>query len=413
MGPVSTHPGRENAQNVGRMAGKVLISGAGIAGCCLAWWLQKYGYAVTLVEQASGPRDGGYVIDFWGLGYDVAETMGLLDELRRHDLRVREFRIVDREGCRVSGFNQKALQDLTGGRMMSLQRSAVASALYQAVNDRITVRFGESVTGIEAGSEGVDVRFREGDPAHFDLVIGADGLHSAVRRLTFGEQARFERFLGYYVAAFSTQGYRHRDPRVYVAYGEPGRQIWRITLGEDRTVFLLVFAEANALAVAVHEPSRLKSILAQRYAGGGWETADMLRALEAAPDLYFDRVSQIVMPQWSKGRIALIGDACACPSLLAGEGSAMAMAEAYTLAGELHASGGDHATAFQAYERRLRAYVERKQKGARGFAASFVPRTAAGLWLRNLSIDAVSRLGLTRLLFGPQLSDRIKLNDYR
>lgn len=139
----------------------------------------------------------------------------------------------------------------------------------------------------------------------------------------------------------------------------------------------------------------------------------MLRALESSTDLYFDRVSQIVMPQWSKGRIALIGDACACPSLLAGEGSAMAMAEAYTLAGELDAAGEDYERAFQAYEQRLRPYVERKQKGARGFASSFVPKSTWGLWLRSMILNAVTRLGLTRLLFGAQLRDRMKLENYR
>ena len=139
----------------------------------------------------------------------------------------------------------------------------------------------------------------------------------------------------------------------------------------------------------------------------------MLAALETATDVYFDRVSQIAMPAWSKGRIALIGDACACPSLLAGEGSAMAMAEAYTLAGELDRAGGDHVRAFAAYEQRLRRYVERKQKGARGFAASFVPKSNPGLWLRNFSIEAANRLNLTSLLFGSQINDRITLETYR
>lgn len=394
------------------MSGSILVSGGGIAGCCVAWWLQRCGYAVTIVEQAAEPRDGGYVIDFWGLGYDVAEKMGLLDDLREHDLAVRDFRIVDRGGRRISGFDQGALQDLTHGRIMSLQRSALASTLYRALNDRVTVRFGDCVTSLDESVDGVDVRFHHGAPARFDLVIGADGLHSAVRRLVFGEESKFERFLGYHVAAFSAPGYGYRDPHAYVTYGEAGRQIWRITLNEDTAVFLLVFAEANALAVPMHDASRQKDVLKCLYAGSGWETIDMLHALAAANDLYVDRVSQIVMPRWTSGRIALIGDACACPSLLAGEGSAMAMAEAYTLAGELVVAGGDHGRAFQAYEQRLRPYVERKQKGARGFASSFVPKTAAGLWLRNLSINAVTWFGLTRLLFGPQLGDPMKLRDY-
>jgi 2-polyprenyl-6-methoxyphenol hydroxylase-like FAD-dependent oxidoreductase len=368
---------------------------------------------VTLVEQAPEPRAGGYVIDFWGLGYDVAEKMGVLDELRRHDLNVQEFRIVDRDGRRISGFNQGAVQELMKGRGMSLPRSALASALYEAVKDRVEVRFGNSVTGLEDGPRGVHVTLREGEPQTFDLVIGADGLHSAVRRLCFGEEARFERFLGYYVAAFTAHGYRFRDPHAYVTYGEPGRQIWRITVDEGSTVFMLVFAEPDPHTAPIHDSSRQKEILLRLYTGGGWETEEMLHALQASTDLYFDRVSQIVMPSWTKGRVSLIGDACACPSLLAGEGSAMAMAEAYTLAGELDVAQGNHASAFEMYEQRLRPYVERKQKGARNFAASFVPRSAYGLWLRNASINVANRLGLVRLLFGAQMTSGIKLQNYR
>ena len=395
------------------MSGTVLVSGAGVAGTCLAWWLDRCGYGVTLVEQAPAPRTGGYVIDFWGLGYDVAEKMGVLDELRRHDLNVQEFRIVDRGGRRISGFNQGAVQELIKGRGMSLPRSALASALYEAVKDRVDVRFGNGVIRLEDSPRGVHVKFREGEPQTFDLVIGADGLHSAVRRLCFGEETQFERFLGYYVAAFTAQGYPFRDPHAYVTYGEPGRQIWRITVDEDSTVFMLVFAEPDPHSAPIHDSSRQKEILVRLYSGGGWETEEMLLALQATTDLYFDRVSQIVMPSWTKGRVALIGDACACPSLLAGEGSAMAMAEAYTLAGELDVAQGNHASAFEMYEQRVRPYVERKQKGARGFAASFVPRSAYGLWLRNASINVANRFGLIRLLFGAQMSSGIELQNYR
>ena len=202
-------------------------------------------------------------------------------------------------------------------------------------------------------------------------------------------------------------------PDAYVTYGEPGRQIWRITVDEDTTVFMLVFAESDPHAAPVHDASRQKEVLTRLYSGGGWETDEMLRALQASTDLYFDRVSQIVMPSWTKGRVALIGDACACPSLLAGEGSAMAMAEAYTLAGELVVAQGDHASAFEIYEQRLRPYVERKQKGARDFAASFVPRSAYGLWLRNATINAANRLGLIQLLFRAQMRTGIELQNYR
>lgn len=395
------------------MPSKVLISGAGIAGCTLAWWLDRYGYDVTVVEHAAEPRRGGYVLDFWGLGYEVADRMGLVAELRALDLAVEEFRIVDTRGRRVSGIDQRALGELTGGRVFSLQRSALAKTLYEAVKDKVAIRFGDSVTALEQAPDAVSVRFRHAQPAQFDLVIGADGLHSAIRTIAMGVEPGFEHFLGYCVGAFTAKGYPHRDPHAYVTYGEPGRQIWRITMADDISVFLLVFADVEPPHGAIDDPARQKQILMQRYAGCGWEGPEVLRALEGATDLYFDRVSQISVPRWSAGRIALIGDACACPSLLAGEGSAMAMAEACTLAGELDAAGGNHAQAFASFERLLRPYVERKQRAARGFASSFVPRSAFGLWARNFVIEAVGRLGLTRQLFKAQLNDPLELKAYR
>ena len=391
---------------------RVLISGAGIAGCCLAWWLDKYGYDVTLIEQAKEPRRGGYVIDFWGLGFDVAERMQLLDTLRQGDLDIHKFLVVDEAGRQITGINQGALQQLTGGRLMSLQRSAVALALYDAIKDRIAIRFNDSVEDLQEGSDGIEVQLRGGDTDRYDLVFGADGLHSSVRRLAFGDQKRFERYLGYRVAAFSAPGYQHRDPHVYVTYARPGRQIWRVTLDDDTCVFLLLVAEPDPDAFEAHDAASHKNTLRRLFADAGWEATEVLAALDKTTDLYFDRVSQIDIPNWTKGRVALLGDACACPSLLAGEGSSMAMAEAYTLAGELQAAGGDHLRAFKTYEQRLRPYVERKQKGARGFAGSFVPKTAIGLWLRNLSLETVRRLGLTGLLFGAQLRDPLKLTNY-
>jgi 2-polyprenyl-6-methoxyphenol hydroxylase-like FAD-dependent oxidoreductase len=364
------------------------------------------------VEQAPEPRRGGYVIDFWGLGFDVAERMGLLGDLRRRDLAIREFQVVDDRGRRVTGVDQSALSEITQGRLMSLQRADVALGLYAAAKERVAVRFNDSVEHLSENSDGVDVRFRSGRTDRYDLVFGADGLHSAVRRSVFGDQKGCERYLGIRVAAFSAPGYPHRDPNVYITYAEPARQIWRVTLNEDACVFLLLVAEPHVDAFPAHDAAMQKQVLRRLFADVGWEAKEVLAALDRAGDLYFDRVSQIELPAWTKGRVALLGDACACPSLLAGEGSSMAMAEAYTLAGELHAAGGDHVAAFAAYERRVRPYVERKQKAARGFASSFIPKTAFGLWMRNLSLTAATRLGLTSLLFRNQFRDALKLADY-
>jgi len=203
----------------------VLISGAGIAGPTLAYWLACYGFKPTLVERAPHIRTGGYVIDFWGLGYDIAEKMGLLRDLKRRAYRVEELRFVDDRGKRVGGFGVDAFRKLIGGRYMSLPRSDLGEAVYRAIESQCEVIFGDNVAEVENARDGMTVKFEHARRRTFDLVVGADGLHSAVRRVVFGPESQFERYLGYAVAAFEAKGYQPRDEAVYVSYGLPDKQV--------------------------------------------------------------------------------------------------------------------------------------------------------------------------------------------
>ena len=239
----------------------------------------------------------------------------------------------------------------------------------------------------EEQAEAVQVQFKHAGERRFDLVIGADGLHSNIRKLAFGPQHRFEKQLGYAVAAFEVRGYRPRDEDVYLMYGHPGRMLGRFTLHDDRTLFLFVFADGRRF-VCRRRSNQQKAMLRERYRDGKWECPRILDELDRTNELYFDRVSQIRMPNWSQGRVALAGDAAFCVSLLAGQGSALAMISAYVLAGELAAAGGRHQEAFRRYEARLRAYIDAKQRGAERFAGAFAPKTRWGLGFRNLVIRA-------------------------
>jgi 2-polyprenyl-6-methoxyphenol hydroxylase-like FAD-dependent oxidoreductase len=390
-------------------AGTVLISGAGIAGPTLAFWLKTAGFEPTLIEHAPELRTGGYVIDFWGLGYDIAESMGLLPEIDRAGYHIREMRIVNGRGERISGFGTRALNDLTGGRFVTVARSDLSRLLFERIKDRTEAIFGDEIAALEDDGEGVDVQFRRSGTRRFDLVIGADGLHSKVRTLAFGAQDRFEVQLGYLVAAFEAVGYRPRDEQVYIIFNEPGRMLGRFALHGDRTLFLFVFTVGERSA-----PPDLpgqKALLHARYCDGQWECPRILDELDHAQDLYFDRVSQIKMNAWSKGRVALVGDAAFCVSLMAGQGSAIGMTAAYVLAGEL-AKAQRQDEAFRTYEALLRGFITSKQSGAARFSTAFAPKTWSGLFLRNQVIKASAIPGVAKFAFGREITDTLRLPHY-
>lgn len=390
----------------------VLISGIGIAGPTLAYWLDAWGFRPTLIERADAPRRGGYAIDFWGLGYEIAERMGLLPALRAQGHEVRELRFVDSRGVRVGGFDVDVIRSLTRGRYVTLARSDLARLIYDRVASRCETIFGDGIAGLEQCGDGVQVTFERAAARRFDLVVGADGLHSVVRELAFGGEGRFEAYLGYLVAAVEVDGYRPRDEDVYVAYGLPGKQLGRFAMRNDRTLFLFVFTAETPPRIEPHDQAQQKKLLHLAFDDAGWECPRVLAAVDACDEIYFDRVSQIRMDSWSHGRVALIGDAAFAPSLLAGQGAALAMIAAYVLAGELAKNRARPETAFQRYEQLLRGFMAGKQKAAEEFARSFAPKTRLGLFLRNQVTKAFALPGVARIAMGSSLLDRVDLPDY-
>ncbi|MFZ0372381.1 MAG: FAD-binding domain [Xanthobacteraceae bacterium] len=404
---------RANVADIAMPTKTVLISGIGISGPTLAFWLSAAGFTPTLIERAPALRSGGYVIDFWGLGYDIAERMGLLAEINRVGYHMRELRMVDARGRRVAGFGTAVFEELTGGRYVTLGRSDLSRLLFDKITNGCETQFGDEIVALQDRDDGVEVQLQRGGNRRFDLLIGADGLHSSVRRLAFGPQHRFEKKLGYTVAAFEVRGYRPRDEEVYAVYGEPGRQLGRFAMHDDRTLFLFVFAGDVGAPVEGLGLDAQKAILRERFGDGGWESQRILDELDRVDEVYFDRVSQIVMDRWSRGRVALLGDAAFCISLLGGQGSALAMTSAYVLAGELAASAGRHDTAFHRYEELLRPYIAAKQASAERFAGFFAPKTQFGLLLRKYAIRAFRFQGLAKAMIGKDIVDKLKLPPYR
>lgn len=390
---------------------RIAISGVGVAGPTLAYWLLKGGHQPTLIESAPALRTGGYMIDFWGVGFAVADRMGLVPALRQAGYDIQEARYLDARGRTRARISAEVMNRELGDQFTSLPRGDLAAILFRSLEDRAETIFGATIVALQPSNCTVDVTLSNGMKREFDLVIGADGLHSKVRTLAFGSQDQFEVDLGYFVAAFEAPGYEPRDELTYVSYGLPARQIWRFAMRDGRTTFLFVF-DANRLGWQA--PTTLaarKRALEQVFAAAGPEWPRIADYLARASDIYFDRVCQISMSRWQRGRYALVGDAAACVSLVAGEGTGLAMAEAYVLASEL-AKDPDTGRALASYEARLRPFIDGKQKAARSFAKAFAPRTAYGVWLRNAAIGLMTLPGLRNLLLRDMLRDDFELPEF-
>lgn len=388
---------------------RIAINGTGIAGPTLAYWLRRFGHHPVLFEKAPALRTGGYVIDFWGLGYEIAERMGILPGLAQCAYLMQRLRMVDAHGREIAGMDVAPLREQVHGRFLSIARSDLAAALFHAC-DGIPAHFGVAIADMRQDTRGVVVTLSDGRTERFDLVIGADGLHSRVRELVFGSEDRFERSLGCYVAAFRLNGYPHRDELIYVSHTVPKRQVARVALRNGETLILLICR--SELLDGFPRSELPQAALRRVFGQMRWEVPDILARMEEVEDLYFDRVSQIHLPRWTRDRVALLGDAAACASLLAGEGTGLAMIEAYVLAGELSRSGDEVAKAFAAYEALLRSFVSDKQKSALWLRGFFAPPNAAALALRNLMVNLMSVPLVGKRLVARSLSDRLELPDY-
>lgn len=390
---------------------KIAINGAGIAGPTLAYWLHRYGHEPVLIERMPLLRSGGYIIDFWGPGYEVASMMGILPRLHESGYEVDDVRFVDGKGRQRGGFSTDAIKRPLSGRFVSLRRSDLATAIYAALDGKVETIFGDSIETINDDPAGVHVCFGHHGERAFDIVVGADGLHSRVRELQFGPERQFETYLGYNAAAFEVLDYPLRDELTYVSHAEPGRQVSRFSMRDGRTLFLFVYIDSATTGIPVTNTGR-KAALRSAFGDAGWECPQILKQMDDVEEIYFDRVSQIQMPSWIKGRTALVGDAAACVSLLAGEGSGLAMSEAYVLAGELARAPDNPIAGLVRYQTRMMPLLRDKQQSARRFASSFVPKTAFGITARNILSSLLAFPFLGNFLLGRQLRDNFDLPRY-
>jgi 2-polyprenyl-6-methoxyphenol hydroxylase-like FAD-dependent oxidoreductase len=371
---------------------RVLISGGGIAGLTLAYWLDHYGFTPVVIERAPRGRGDGYGIDFHGSGYDIASRMGITDALQQRQLPIESVDFIDAKGRATARLDRRLLEKIIDGPHLALMHSTLEHELTQAIQAKVEIRYEQTITAVRQATDRVHVSCSSGDSEDFDLLVGADGVHSETRRLVFGDESRYTRHLGYQLACHPViDEFGLANARLH--YTEPGRQVVVYPSDRDGQSIALYLFRSNATRSAPR--AQRTDLLRRTFAGMDWITPRLLA--QAPDDIFMDTLTQTQLPHWHHARVALIGDASGCMTLVSAQGVSMAMAGAYILAKELHAAA-DHRSAFERYQRRLRPQVERRQRNARVFAASLVPSTKLGMRVQNIAAGAIMRDAFAPLL---------------
>lgn len=382
---------------------RAVVVGAGIAGLTVADQLAWGGWEVTVVERSPSPRGQGYMIDFFGPGFDTAERIGLLPRLRERAYDIGTVSWIDERGRARARLDYDRLRRAVGGRLFSLLRPDIEAAIREGLPASVRLRFGSAFSGFREVGEDVIARLDDGTELPCDVLIGADGIHSRVRGALFGDDGDHLVHLGYHTCA-------------YTVVDRPLHERWDSSFAMTDTIERSVGMygpRGDRVAMfgihRVHDPALPedpRADLLHRYAGLGSDVDAVLAVCPDADEIYYDQVAQVVLPSWSRSRVVLVGDACGAVSLLAGQGASLAIAGGAELARALLATGSDGdgdgergvRDAIASYEATMRPVVEEKQAAGRRAAGSFVPRSRFGLWVRRVSLRLLVVPGLGRLV---------------
>ncbi|GAA2597876.1 FAD-dependent monooxygenase [Winogradskya consettensis] len=376
---------------------RVLISGASIAGPALAYWLARYGFDVTVVEKAAELRPGGQAVDFKGVTHrTVLSRMGILDDVKRLQTGGQDGTVVDARGRKLA----IVPGEFSGGEI-EIVRGDLARLLYDRTSATCEYIFGDSISTLDDTADGVHVTFRNAPPRTFDLVVGADGIHSNTRRLAFGPESDYVRHLGYYYALADTTMDAADEN---LMYGEPGRMA---AIGGPKAPTFFVFA-SGLLDYDRDDVEQQKRLVADAYRGGAWRIPELIAQLPAAKEFYLDSISRVTTDRYSSGRVVLLGDS-AYGNTLGGFGTGLAIVGAYVLAGELFRAGGDYKVAYAQYESKFRGYAKVSEQVSAG--RLLAPQTRLGMRTRN-AFFSVSFLFKPLMKLMDRFATDIELEDY-
>jgi 2-polyprenyl-6-methoxyphenol hydroxylase-like FAD-dependent oxidoreductase len=385
---------------------RALISGGGIAGLTSAYWLQKLGWKTLIVEKAPKVRTEGYMIYSFGNGWRVAERMGLIKEISNIKYPMEKLQYVNSQGRPYFTISLKQVKKAFKGKYNFILRSDLERILSKAtLESGAEIRYGTQINQIHEKSDSIEAEFNDGTTSEFDIIIGADGIHSKLRTTIYGDEETSTYNLGYVISVFHTPKKQEID-HSFKIYREPGRQAGFYHLSEDIMDAIFMFRYSNNKNISA---TKKKEILLDVYKNSGWIVKEVLEKTPEEKISLFDNIEQIRIPKWSKGRVVLIGDACACLSPVAGQGASMAMLEAYILAKELNKHGSNYNAAFSAYESYLKPDIEKRQRQAENLAKNFVPSSNLSLlynrWLNRIAFSRIFINLTAKSLTGKTLID--------
>lgn len=361
---------------------KILISGASFAGLSVAYWMNKFGYQVTIVEIAPSLKKGGTPVNILGKTIDIVKRMGIFDQIESNKLTMEsmEFKNADDLTERLE-YTQKKQEDC-GEAEYEVERDVLLRILYEVVKDDAVFIFGDSIIGLKETADHIEVSFKKGAQQTFDLVFGCDGIHSGVRKHWFGEEAAFSHFLQTYFSISIINKLLIPENTTQM-YSEPGKTVMLNAYNQKTDICLAFFSEQE-IPYDYRNEKQQRNIILDQFNGIGWRTPELLKEVRHTTGFYFDKLCQMKMPSWTKGRVALVGDAGYCASPAAGRGGSLAIDGAAALADAFEKCNGNYEMAFLEYNKNFRPFIEEVQAGVVDFGLdAFIPRTEEAILKRN------------------------------